>query len=191
MSQQQEFEPREQLSKEELPPQQYSYRSQSSQARQEGMPRDESPLNYGAPSSGPSSQQSAPPEQQQVPWWARPQPQPYNSSLAFVFVVALLILFVLVIGALGVVGLVLGSLGHILAVILGAIVALLIFAFVLVLLVVGLVGRAISGAFSSAGHKQRGQRSIWHMQRRMLRQVAHDQRRMARRAARRFWQDPY
>jgi predicted lipid-binding transport protein (Tim44 family) len=165
---QQEFEPRAMQSEEEHRPQ-YPY-NWSKQRQQQGLPRDEPPQNYGAPSGA----QTSAPARQQVPWWARPQPQQHN-SLAFVVIVALLVVLVLAMGGLGIIGVVLGILAHLLGIVLGAVFALVLFIFLLILLILFLIGRAISGVFRPSRDERRIQR-----------RAAHAQRRMARRAARRF-----
>jgi hypothetical protein len=169
---QQEFEPRRQQPDEEVYQPQYPY-AWSDQPQQEGMPRDEPPINYDR-QAGYQAGQS------QVPWWARPQPQ-QNDPFRFAAIVGIAILVILLMGALGIAGVVLGALGHILGVILGAILALLIFVFLLVFLILGLIFRAIGRSFGVPGLSSR----------RMARRTAHDYRRMARRAARRAWRDPW
>lgn len=147
---QQEFEPQERQSGEEIYRPQYPY-AWSERPEQEGMPRDEPPASYGR-HAGPQAHQ---PAQPQVPWWARPQPQ-QNGPYVFVAIVALAIILALVTGALGIVGIVLGSIGHILVMILGAIFALLIFTVLLVLLILSLVFRALGRSFR--GYDRRAQR---------------------------------
>lgn len=171
---QQEFEPRRQQSNEEIYQPQYPY-AWSGQSQQEGMPRDEPPLNYSA-----QQDQYNASGQAQVPWWARPQPQ-QNGPMTFAAIVAIAIALIFVMGMLGVLGVVLGSIGHILGVILGAIFALIIFVFLLVFLILGLVGRAVSRAFRPFGAYDRSvQQRPWYYYRRM-----------ARRAARRSWRGPW
>jgi hypothetical protein len=148
---QQEFEPRSAQSEEEHRPQ-YPYRW-SAQHRQEGLPKDEPPQNYGAP----RGERTSAPGRQQVPWWARPQPQQHN-SLAFAAIVALLVVLILAMGGLGIIGVVLGSLAHLLGIILGAIFALIIFIFLLVFLILFLVSRAISNVFRPSRYDRRVQR---------------------------------
>jgi hypothetical protein len=134
---QQEFEPQEQQTGEEIHRPQYPY-TWSDRPEQEGMPRDEPPGSYG----GRSGSQAHQPVQPQVPWWARPQPQ-QSGPYVFATVLALAVVLALVTGALGIVGIVLGTIGHILVMILGAIFALLIFAVLLVILVLTLVFRTL------------------------------------------------
>lgn len=173
---QQEFESQGQQRDEEIYQPQYPY-TWSDQAQREGMPRDEPPGYYGAAPEQSGYQNNAP-GQGQVPWWARPQPQK-NGPVAFAAIIAFLILLVLVTGALGIVGVVLGSLAHIVGVILGAVFALLIFVFLLVFLVLSVVARTIGRAFGPPWmYDRRGQRRYWH-----------NYRRMARRAARRSWRN--
>ena len=164
---QQEFEPRKQRPDEEIYQPHYPY-NWSGQDQQAGMPRDEPPSTYSAQ----SGERYDVPGTAQVPWWARPQPQ-QNGSLTFAAIVAIVIVLTLVMGALGIVGVVLGSLAHILGVILGAIFALLIFVCLLVCLILSLVGRAIGRAVRPSGAFDR---RAWRYQRHM-----------ARRAARRSW----
>lgn len=158
---QREFEPRGQQPDEEIYQPQYPY-TWSNQPQQEGMPRDEPPVNYDAQSGYQAGQA-------QVPWWARPQPH-QNGPFIFAAIVAIAILLTLIMGALGIVGVVLGSIGHILGVILGAVFALLIFVFLLAFLILSLIFRAIGRSFGAPGMYSR---------------------RMARRAARRPWRDPW
>lgn len=137
---QQEFEPHQQRPDEEIHQPHYPY-SWSGEGQQEGMPRDEPPGNY-------RSQEGAhyhEPRMAQVPWWARPQPQ-RNGRGNFGLIVAIAIFFMCCVGALGILGVVLSGLAHILGVIIGAIFALLIFVFLLVFLILNLVGRAIGRA---------------------------------------------
>lgn len=142
---QQEFEPQPASEKEVYEPQ-YPY--SWSQQEQEGMPRDEPPSGYGVYREYQAGQA-------QVPWWARPQP---NQMGPFVFagIVALAILITLLTGALGIAGVVIGSLAHIMGIIIGAAVALLIFAVLLVFLIISLILRALG---KSSGLSRSGRRS--------------------------------
>ena len=164
---QQQFEPRGQKSDDEIYQPQYPYNW--SDQHEEGMPRDEPPGAYNAPANQ-TVEQDYPAQRTQVPWWARPQPR-QNNSLRFAAILAVAILIVLLMGGLGIVGVVIGSLAHILGIIIGAIFALFIFVFLLVFLILALVWRAIGRA---VGYDPRAQR-----------RYRHDARRMARRAARR------
>jgi len=158
---QQEFEPQQQPDQETYQPQ-YPY-SWSDQPQQEGMPRDEPPINYNS-SVGRSGYQeygSGQTRGTQVPWWARPQPR-QTSSFGFMAILALVILLTLVLGGLGVAGVVFGALLHILGVIIGAIFILLLFAFLLILLVLGLIGRTLRRAFGPPhGARGREWRGRW------------------------------
>lgn len=147
---QQEFEPQQQPDKEIYQPQ-YPY-SWSDQER-EGMPRDEPPGNYGEYQGQPGYQDDQV-AQTQVPWWARPQPH-QNGPFVFAVVVALAILIVFVLGALGIAGVVIGSLAHIVGILIGAICALIVFAALLVFLVLSLVWRALGKAFGPFGRSSR------------------------------------
>lgn len=173
---QQEFELRQQQADDEIYRPQYPYNW--SDEHEEGMPRDESPGNYDAP-GGQTKQEQAGYQnnrggQAQVPWWARPQSQQHGSR-TFMLIVASALLIVLITGALGIAGVVLGALAHLLGVLLGAIFVLLIFLFVLVFLVLALISRALGRAF---GYDRRA----WHNQRRAQRRAARNARRMARRS---------
>jgi hypothetical protein len=145
---QQEFESPRQRPDEEIYQPQYPY-AWSDQVEQEGMPRDEPPINYSAQMG-----RDGAPARAQVPWWARPQPQ-QNSRLGLVGLVLLLILLASVMGGLGLVGVILGGIAHLLGIILVAILALLLFVFLLVIIIVSLIGRALSRAF---GGSSRGNR---------------------------------
>ncbi len=143
---QQEFEPQQQPDKEIYQPQ-YPY-SWSDQAQREGLPRDEPHISYGMPSGQVVDQDYEPGQARgtQVPWWARPQPRQKSQS-TFVTIVVIAILLTLLMGGLGIAGVVLGALAHILGVIIGAIFILFLFVCLLVFLILGLIARAISRAF--------------------------------------------
>lgn len=175
---QQEFESRGRQADDEIYRPQYPYHW--SEHPEEGMPRDEPPGAYDAPAeqpgqSGQAGYQDYQTGRAQVPWWARPQPR-QNGPVAFTAIVAVLILIVVIIGVLSIAGVVLGSLAHLLGVLLGAIFALLIFVLLLVLLILALVGVALRRA---------GIVPLVYNRR-----ARHDARRMARRAARRYWRGP-
>ncbi|MGH2480373.1 MAG: hypothetical protein ACRDHW_12020 [Ktedonobacteraceae bacterium] len=156
---QQEFEPRQHQSDEEQYQPQYPY-AWSEQNQWEGMPRDEPPGSYRAQDGQYEASNAA-----QVPWWARPQPQ-RSSPLAFAGIVLVVILFACVLGGLGILGVILGSIGYILGIILGAVFALFIFFLLLVFLILALIGRVIRRAFGPSWGADRS---------------------VARRAARRSW----
>lgn len=168
---QQEFEPRGHQSDDEIYQPQYPY-SWSDRIQEEGLPRDKLSNDY----SNQSNYQSG-----QAPSWAQPQPRRRNGPYVFAAIVALAVLITLGMGALGIIGVVLGSLAHVLGVILGAIFALLIFVFLMVFLVLALVGRAIGRAV--------GQRPSWMDYRRPPRRFQRTYRWVERRAARRSWRD--
>lgn len=156
---QQEFEPRQHQADEDLYQLHYPY-AWSEQDQREGMPRDEPPGNYNTQDGRYESSNAA-----QVPWWARPQPQ-RSSPLTFVGIVLIAIVLAFVLGGLGILGVVLGSLAHILGVILGAIFALLIFFFLLVFLILALVARFLRRAF---GPSWNADRRAWRYNRRAAR----------------------
>lgn len=175
---QQEFEPRGPRSENEIYQPHYPYNW--SDQHEEGMPRDEPPGAYDAPAGQPRQTGYQPYQtgQAQVPWWARPQPQ-QNGPRTFAALVTLAVLIIVLMGALGIIGVILGSLAHLIGILLGAIFALLIFVFLVVLFIIALVWRAIGRAFGYNRH-------AWHDMRRAQRRASHDARRMARRAARRY-----
>ncbi len=158
---QQEFEPRGRHPEDEIYKPHYPYNWSEQGA--EGMPRDELPGNVQMPGTQDSYHYHQP-RQAQVPWWARPQPQ-RNGTRTFAVIVAFAILITLLMGALGIMGVILGSLAHLIGILLGAIFALLIFVFLIVSIVLALIWRALGRAF---GYDRRA-------------------RRMGRRAARRYW----
>lgn len=162
---QQEFEPRRQQSDEEIYRPNYPY-NWSNQAEREGLPRDEPPGGYGS-YEGQSSQANYQ-QQGQVPWWARPQRQQSGLSM-FAVIVTIVILIALLMGGLGLVGIVLGSIAHILGVLLGAIFAMGIFVILLIFILIAIIRRALGRAF---GYDRRSWRG-------------------ARRMARRSWRGPW
>lgn len=170
---QQEFEPQQHQPDEELYQVHYPWSGQ-----QEGLPRDEPPggnyaYNTQESQAGQQNAYNAYSETQ-VPWWARPQPQ-RSSPAAFVGIVLIAIVILFVVGGMGLLGLVLGSLAHILGVILGAIFAFFIFFLCLIFLIVALIRRALRRAF---GLPDRSDRRGWRYERRA-----------ARRATQRAWRD--
>lgn len=162
---QQEFEPRRQRPDEEIYQPNYPY-NWSDQAEQEGLPRDEPPGGYGVyrDQSGQSRYQRQP-GQGQVPWWARPQRQQSGLSM-FAVIVALVVLITLLMGGLGLVGLILGSIAHVVGVLLGALFALGIFVILFVLILIAIIRRALGRAF---GAPWRYDRRSWRGTRRMAR----------------------
>lgn len=149
----QEFEPQRQESEEEVHEAQYPY-TWSNEEQQKGMPRDEPHSGY--------STRSGERSRYHLPWWARPQPRQNGNSLALAGFILLIALLLLVFGGLGVIGLILGSIAHILGVILGAILALFIFIFLFVIIIVSIVGRALGRAFGQTGRPdRRAQRRFW------------------------------
>jgi hypothetical protein len=147
---QQEFEPQS-ASENEIYEPRYPYGW--SPLEREGMPRDEPPSSYGV-------YQEYQAGQAQVPWWARPQP---NQMGPFVFagVVVLVILITLLAGVLGIAGIVIGSLAHIVGVIIGASLALLLFAVLMVFLVLSLVWRALGKTSGLSRPGRRSWRDLW------------------------------
>lgn len=138
---QQEFESPGRSSSEEVYRPQYPY-GWSDQPQREGQPRDEPYVE-------------ADERRSQVPWWARPQHQSGNGSAALLGLILLLILVALFMGGLGIVGLILGSLAHILGIILGAVLLLVLFIFVFILIVLSIIGRALGRALDSPGRRWR------------------------------------
>lgn len=161
---QQEFEPRQQRSDEELYQLQYPY-TWSEQAQQEGMPRDEP---YSAQAGSYNTSNAT-----QVPWWARAQPQQRNHLPLAMLLIAILAI-ALITGGLGILGAIVGAILHIIGALLGALLAVIIVIVLVVCLILALIGHALRRAF---GVTPRFQRRIWR-----------DNRRMARRA-RRAWRD--
>jgi len=137
MNQQEEFEPAQQ--ERDVYQAKYPY-TWSEQERQGALPRDEPPIAYGLhPGQVPSAgYQQGPP---QVPWWARPQPG-QSGPLIIAAVLFIAFLLALVMGALGIVGIVLGSLANLAGVVVGALVLLLACCAVLVTLIISLLRRA-------------------------------------------------
>jgi hypothetical protein len=126
---QQEFEPR-------------SEQAEYQRARrQHGTPKDEPAGSY----ENNASYQAQP--RSQVPWWARPQAQAGQSTMRFVAIMLVLFLIVGLLGGLGVIGVILGALAHLLGVILAAIFFLLLFVFLFVMLIVLAIARALGRAF--------------------------------------------
>lgn len=142
----------------------YRARRRSDRASQweEGMPKDEPPGAYSAPSGQFESgdYQGYRTRQSSVPWWARPQPQPFSSS-GFIGVVVIVFLVLLALGALGIAGMILGALAHIIGIIIGAIFALLIFVFVLVMLMLMIIRRAIGNVTGYNRRAGRRGRRLW------------------------------
>jgi hypothetical protein len=129
---QQEFDPREQRA--------------DAPYGQEGMPKDEPPGAYGAPSAQfePRSHQRYRTRQAQVPHWARPQSQGFGRS-GFVALMILLILIALGLGGLSIAGAILGAIAHLIGVIIGAIFGLFLFVLILLALALALIRRALGG----------------------------------------------
>jgi hypothetical protein len=148
MNQQEEFETPKQERDVYQPKYPYTW---SDQEQQGALPRDEPLITHGLHSArmqAPGYRVSQP----QVPWWARPQPD-QSGPIIFAVIVFIAILLTLVMGALGIVGIVLGSLAHLVGVVLGALVALLICCVLLVTLIVSLLRRAL-------GSRQRPNRRL-------------------------------
>ncbi len=162
---QQEFEPRQQRPDDELYQMQYPY-SWSEQAPDEGMPRDEP---YSSDTGSQNQNQNNAAQSRQVPWWARPQPQRQNGSLTLAALIVLLVLVGLLLGGFGIVGLVLGSLAHLLAVIIGAGLMLILFVGLFILILLRIIGRALGGATGMNG--SRYDRWAWRNSRRMIRRA--------------------
>lgn len=137
MSQQEEFEPPQQARDLYQPKYPYTW---SEQEQQGALPRDEPPIAYGLhPGQMPAAGYQS--GQPQVPWWARPQPG-QGGPLIIAAVVLIAFLLALVLGALGIVGIVLGSLANLAGVVVGALVLLLACCALLVTLMVTLLRRA-------------------------------------------------
>lgn len=171
---QQEFEPRQQQSDEEIFQPHYPY-TWSGQAEQ-GMPRDEPLGSYRAQTEDDNSYNNVgynnTPNAAQVPSWARAQ-RSNNNALGSVALIVLLFIIVFAIGGVGFVGLVLSGLLHILGALLGIIFGFFIFVLILILLILAAIRRGLDSVFGSS--------------RRSARQAWRDERRMARRTARRSW----
>lgn len=132
---QNELEPQGPQTQEEIDQPRYPYAWPAS-AQPEGGPRDEPPMTYTT-SSTQQGEKSA-----QVPWWARPQPQQNGTrTLIIAAIISLLLMFLL--GAVGIVGLLIGIAGQILGVIIGAITALFVFGVVLIFLLGSLIVYAV------------------------------------------------
>ena len=116
---------------------------------QEGMPKDEYPGAYGAPSEQfeSKSYQAYRPRQAQAPWWARPQSQGFGRS-GFIALMTLLILIALGLGGLSIAGAILGAIAHLIGVIIGAIFGLFLFVLILLALTLALIKRALGGGRS-------------------------------------------
>lgn len=166
---QQEFESRQSQDGEFYRPH-YPY-NWSDQAQQEGMPRDELPLHYDASRDYAGYQPYAAEgrtKEEQIPWWARPQPRQYR-PFKFIIIVALIILITLLLGVLGVAGLVLGVILKFVGAIIGVILLLFLFFFLLAFLILALIARAIGRAFGPFWRRDsRMQRRSWRSYRRWL-----------------------
>ena len=151
--------------------QEFEPRRQRSWQQEEGLPKDEPAGSYDMPEGqeGYGEYQQRP---AQVPWWARPQLHQSN-SLRFSGIIALVVVVLGVLGGLGIAGVVLGALIHLIGIFIGAIFVLFIFVFVLVMLIIASIWRAIGRA---VGYDPRSAREM---------------RRAQRRAARRYWRGPW
>jgi hypothetical protein len=136
MNQQEEFEPPQQEKDVYRPVYPSTW---SDRERQRALPRDEPPIAYGLRTGQvPAGYRM---NQPQVPWWARPQPG-QSGPFIFAAVVFIAILLSLVMGALGILGIAFGGLGHLVGIVLGALVLLLACCALLVTLIVFLLRRA-------------------------------------------------